>query len=326
VSSAGPPFAVRWDKKGLVFAADGRYDWMQSHAQNPSALVMDDRIRVYFTCRPESKSGVPVAAATTFVDLARDDPGRVVYVHDRPLLPLGEVGAFDQFGIMPGCVLRTGGEIRMYYVGWMRTQGAPYSHAVGLALSEDGVAFRKLGQGPILTRTVREPFIQNSPYVLEFDGAFHMWYSSGLEWREHEGRLESIYVIMHATSPDGIEWTRDGLPCVPVRIEHECQTGPCVVQVGARFFMWFCYRHGVAFRNAERGYRIGFAWSDDLAIWQRGDELGALPLSAEGWDSEMVCYPGVVRVDDATYMFYSGNDFGRVGFGYAVLKYGGGPS
>jgi hypothetical protein len=83
--------------------------------------------------------------------------------------------------------------------------------------------------------------------------------------------------------------------------------------------MWFCYRHGVAFRNAERGYRIGFAWSEDLVTWHRDDELGALPVSAEGWDSEMVCYPSIVVDGDRTYMFYSGNGFGRVGFGYAEL-------
>lgn len=308
---------MRWDKKGLVFSPDGRYAWMQTHAQNPSVLVLEDRYRVYFTCRPAT---TPTSAVTTFVELSREDPKDVLYVHDRPLLPFGGPGAFDQFGIMPGCVLEVGHEVRMYYVGWMRTLGAPYSHAVGLAVSRDGgVEFTKLGLGPVLTRTVREPFLQNSPYVTEFGDMFHIWYSSGIEWREYDGRLESIYVIMHATSTDGVRWTREGLSCIPVRVEHECQTSPCVVKFGDRYYMWFCYRHGVAFRNAQRGYRIGFAWSDDLMTWQRDDELGSLAPSAEGWDSEMVCYPSVVADGDKTYMFYSGNGFGRDGFGYAEL-------
>ena len=310
----------QWEKKGLIFSPDGRYEWMQSHAQNPSVLPLSDRLRIYFTCRPKEENGDAVAAVTTFIDVEKEDPSKIIYIHDRPLLPFGEAGTFDQFGIMPGCVIREGDEVRMYYVGWMRTGGAPYSHAIGLALSDDGVEFRKLGRGPVLTRSVREPFLQNSPYVLKLDDTFHMWYSSGIDWREHDGRLESIYVIMHATSTDGLAWTREGRSCVPVRLEDECQTGPCVLQVGSRFYMWFCYRHGVAFRNAERGYRIGFAWSDDLETWQRADELSELSVSEEGWDSEMVCYPCVVTVGDKTYMFYSGNDFGRVGFGYAVLS------
>ena len=106
---------------------------------------------------------------------------------------------------------------------------------------------------------------------------------------------------------------------MPAKVEYECQTNPCVIQVGSRFYMWLCYRCGIDFRNAERGYRIGFAWSDDLMNWHRDDEAGALHPSKEGWDSEMVCYPCVVNVDGRTYMFYSGNYFGSVGFGYAVL-------
>lgn len=313
--------SFRWEKQGLIFSPDGRYEWMHSHAQNPSALLLEDRLRVYFTCRPKKGKDGNFAAVTTFIDLDRENPGKVIYVHDRPLLPFGGPGTFDQFGIMPGCVLRVNREVWLYYVGWMRTQGAPYSHAIGRATSEDdGVQFRKLGKGPLFGRTVKEPFLQNSPYVFRQDDVFHMWYSSGVEWLEQDDRLESIYVLMHATSPDGIDWKRESTPCLPTRVEYECQTNPCVVQAGSRFYMWFCYRCGVDFRNAERGYRIGFAWSDGLANWHRDDQLGALQPSEQGWDSEMVCYPCVVNVNGKTYMFYSGNHFGRTGFGYAVLS------
>jgi predicted GH43/DUF377 family glycosyl hydrolase len=84
--------------------------------------------------------------------------------------------------------------------------------------------------------------------------------------------------------------------------------------------MWFCYRWGINFRNLERGYRIGHAWSDNLMDWHRDDSVGALLPSTDGWDSEMVCYPRVVSVDGDVLMFYSGNYFGRDGFGYAVLQ------
>jgi hypothetical protein len=296
---------------------------MQSHAQNPSALVLEDRLRVYFTCRPRRDKDGNFAAVTTFVDLKKDDPGSVIYVHPRPILSLGGVGTFDQFGVMPGCVLAVGSEVWLYYVGWMRCLGAPYTHAIGLAVSDDGgVNFRRLGLGPLFGRTVNEPFLQNSPTVFEHGGVFHMWYSSGVRWAEEDGRLESIYVLMHATSRDGIKWEREGVPCVPAKVEDECQTNPTVTRIGSRFYMWFCYRCGLDFRNPERGYRIGLAWSDDLVTWQRDDSLGVVEPSAEGWDSEMVCYPCVAHVGGKTYMFYSGNYFGRDGFGYATLSAG----
>jgi hypothetical protein len=83
--------------------------------------------------------------------------------------------------------------------------------------------------------------------------------------------------------------------------------------------MWFSYRHGVDFRNPQRGYGIGYAWSNDLVTWHRADSLGGLTKSASGWDSEMVSYPSVLQVDGSTYLFYCGNHMGREGFGYARL-------
>jgi predicted GH43/DUF377 family glycosyl hydrolase len=310
----------RWRKAGRVFSPDGRYPWMHSHAQNPSVLVLPDRVRVYFNCRAAKGPDGNTSANATFVDVDRADPGKVVAVHDRPVLPLGELGTFDQFGVMIGNVVAVGSEVWAYYVGWSRCQGVPYNHAIGLAISRDGgVTFSRFAQGPIISRSPAEPFIQNSPFVSVIDGRFHMWYSSGTRWLDRGAGVESVYVMMHATSRDGVSWDREGTPCVPYRVDDECQTNPSVLRVGSRFHMWFCYRHGLDFRNPARGYRIGHAWSDDLRSWVRDDEAGELAPSNEGWDSEMVCYPCVFELDGRTLMLYSGNYFGRDGFGYAVL-------
>jgi hypothetical protein len=312
-----------WEKKGLIFSPDGRYDWMQSYAQNPSVLILEDRLRVYFTCRGQRDGNGKFAAVGTFVELARDNPREVLYVHDRPLLPFGGPGTFDQFGVMPACVLRMGKEVWLYYVGWIRCEGVPYNHAIGLMTSTDGgVTFQRKGRGPLFGRTLNEPFLQNSPFVMRRGDTFHMWYSSGIEWLKDQERMESIYVIMHAVSRDGINWEREGVPCVPYVVEYECQTNPTVIELDGRCHMWFCYRCGVDFRNAERGYRIGYAWSDDFSKWHRADAQGELQPSAEGWDAQMVCYPSVVNLDGHICMFYSGNYFGRDGFGYATLASG----
>ena len=39
-----------------------------------------------------------------------------------------------------------------------------------------------------------------------------------------------------------------------------------------------------------------------------------------GWDSEMICYPCVVKTKEKYYMFYNGNSHGKTGFGYAELS------
>ena len=316
------PQTFHWKRAGRIFSPDGRYDWMQTHAQNPAVLVMQDRLRVYFNCRPAKESDKSVRARPTFIDLERNNPGRILAVHDRPILDFGDPGTFDQFGVMAATVLQHQDEVWLYYVGWERCLGVPYNHSIGLAVSRDGgVEFERFGQGPIVTRASNEPFIQNSPFVTKIANVFHMWYSTGTRWIAHAGAFESIYVIVHATSVDGIHWSRNGIPCVSPIVEDEVQTNPCVVTIGDRHHMWFCYRRGTDFRNADRGYRIGYAWSDDLVLWHRDDALGELlPAAGDEWDSQMVCYPCVVSVDDEVFMFYSGNCFGRDGFGYARLE------
>jgi hypothetical protein len=43
-------------------------------------------------------------------------------------------------------------------------------------------------------------------------------------------------------------------------------------------------------------------------------------VAASGWDSEMQAYPSVVVSENQTYLFYNGNEYGKQGFGCAVLE------
>jgi hypothetical protein len=114
-------------------------------------------------------------------------------------------------------------------------------------------------------------------------------------------------------------WQRDGEAILPGVLDHECQCCPTILRMDDRWHMWFGYRCGTNFRNAERGYRIGYAWSDDLESWQRDDSLSGLEVSREGWDSEMAAYPKLFTVGAEVYLFYNGNLFGEAGFGCARL-------
>lgn len=85
--------------------------------------------------------------------------------------------------------------------------------------------------------------------------------------------------------------------------------------------MYFCYRQATDFRaNKSRGYRLGYAYSDDLQRWVRDDAHTGIDVSAEGWDADMLCYPHVFWSDGRAYLLYNGNAFGRDGFGVAVLE------
>lgn len=309
---------MRWLKRGRIFAPDGSSGWVRSHAQVPSVLVLEDRLRVYFSGRPRQNYSL-----TAFLDVDREDPSKVLSVHERPILEPGPPGAFDEHGIMPSCVFEHEGRVWLYYSGWSRRASVPYSNWTGLAWSEDGGrTFQKAHPGPVVDRTPEEIYSATAVYVVRRPERWHMWYASGTEWIDVNGNLEEVYRIRHGTSADGIRWTRDNRELLPRRRRFEPTHRPSVIRHGGLWHMWFSHRGVEDFRDGAGAYRIGYAWSADMKTWTRDDSRGGLDVSAQGWDSRMTAYPYVVQVGSRVLMFYNGNGFGRDGFGYAELAAG----
>lgn len=316
----------RWKKLGKVFSpkewsGDSR-PWLMEFAQAPATLIFDDFVRVYFSCRPSRDGSGQYVSHTAYVDLDRADLTKIRSVSERPILPLGNLGTFDEFGIYPVSVIRNGGKVRAYYGGWTRCESTPYTVAIGIAESDDGgKTFTRLGPGPLLAQTPYEPFVLSGPKVRRFDDEWLLWYVAGVRWAAHGERAESIYKIRQARSVDGLRWERNGENLLESRLEgDECQASPDVIQSGGRYHMFFCYKYGVDFRNSERGYRIGYASSEDLENWNRDDSLAGISVSDSGWDSESIAYPHVFELDGSFYMLYLGNEVGREGFGLAKLE------
>ena len=135
------------------------------------------------------------------------------------------------------------------------------------------------------------------------------------------GKLESQYIIKHATSKDGLDWKRNNAQVIPFKVENECQTTPAIMKLGGTYHMFFCYRYGLDFRaDRERSYRIGYAYSDDLFKWTRDDSKAGIVVSETGWDSQMIEYPHIFEINGKHIMLYCGNHFGKEGFGYAELE------
>lgn len=315
---------LSWIKKGKIFDPRNRFSWMQEYAQNPNAIVLQDRIRVYFTCRPQRSSDGSCTSRIGFVDFDRHDLSKIIYVHDQPVLELGGIGDFDEFGTMPGSIINIPEkkEVWLYYVGWSRKVSVPYQWANGLAISTDGgYSFKRIGAGPIMSTTVNEPYLQACPRVNRItENNWEMFYQSGIEWYKHDNHMESVYVTMKATSQNGIDWIRDGKQVIPSKVFKESQTSASTLVMDNKTHLFFSYRHGTDFRNSQRGYRIGYATLLNDLTWQRDDSLAGISTSDAGWDSEMQCYPHIITDNQKTYLFYCGNYFGKNGFGYAELE------
>lgn len=315
-----------WKKIGKVFdprLVTGR-SWLQEFAQAPAAIVQGDAVRVYFSCRPPADSSGQYVSYSAWVDLDRNDLTRVVRVADQPILRLGDLGCFDEFGTYPVSVIETDKGLMAYYAGWTRCESVPFNVAIGAALSRDGgQTFEKLGPGPIIPYSPEEPFVMSGPKIRKFKDHYYLFYISGTKWIEHDGRAEPVYRIRMARSTNGLIWDKLGRDLIPPRVEeNEAQASPDVHFRDGRYHMFFCYRYSTDYRSHARGYRIGYASSPDLITWTRQDDVAGLTPSDSGWDSEMVSYPHVFDVDGQTYLAYLGDGVGREGFGLALLERG----
>jgi predicted GH43/DUF377 family glycosyl hydrolase len=306
---------MEWAKIGKIENLIEKIGWSNSHAQVPTLLLLEDRLRVYFATRPAQD-----LTLTTFCDLDLQDFNKIIYVHDKPILDLGKPGSFDQHGIMPSSVIKKEGRVFLYYSGWSRSVGVPYANYTGVAISDDGGnTFYKPFQGPIVDRTKFEIFSATSPEVYH-NGIWHMWYCSGTNWHNINGKFEHTYDIKYADSENGFDWRQQNRIAIRQKNEFEAITKPTVISLGNFYHMWYCYRGSFSFRGGADGYKIGYAISKDLINWERRDEEAGISVSENGWDNEMIAYPAAIQIGKAFYLFYNGNGFGKEGFGYAKLN------
>lgn len=313
-----------WKKLGKVFTpqeAEGR-PWLKEFAQAPATLVFDDFVRVYFSCRPPADANGQYVSYSAWVDLDRSDLSKVHRLAEQPILGLGGLGEFDEFGTYPVSVIRDGDEVLAYYGGWTRCESVPFNVAIGCAVSRDGGAtFDKLGNGPVLSYTPDEPFVLSGPKIRRYNDLWYMFYIAGRKWKHVDGRAEPVYKIRMATSEDGIRWHKQNQDLIESRIEEdEAQASPDVFYANGKYHMFFCYRYSSHYRGKQNGYRIGYASSTDLVNWVRDDSKAGIDVSELGWDAEMISYPHVFELDGKTYLAYLGDQVGRYGFGLAELE------
>jgi predicted GH43/DUF377 family glycosyl hydrolase len=285
---------MAWLKNGRV--------WAESHAQIPVVQDLGERFRVFFSDRDtENRSFIRQ------VELKADNPKEILSVAPQPVLEHSEDG-FDQRGAMTASITDIGGRHILYYTGWGLSDYAPYQHSIGVSISKDGVTFERLKE-PVVRSTKKESYICSSPFVM-LDGVYRMWYISGKDcgWVTLDGARVPIYKMAYAESNDGFDWKTKEM-VFPRLSDMEIFARPFVIK-DKKYRMWTTY---MEMKNPKR-YRVGYAESNDGIEWERLDGNAGLITSLMGWDSEMVAFPYIVR----DYMFYSGNGFGKEGFGYAT--------
>ncbi len=308
-----------WIKKGLIFEPKGQQPWSKSHAQVPFAYKLnDDKVRIFFATRD-----IDSCSCVTFIDVEADDPSKILYQHDAPVLSKGKKGYFDDAGTMPSWFVKHEGKLYLYYTAWNKSQTASYVLSIGLAVSEDeGLSFRKMFEGPIMDRGKYDPIWVGQPCVLKEGNVWKMWYLSCQRITYIDGHPEPFYNVKYAVSNNGVDWERTEDVCIDFNENTDAIGRPCVWKENGVYKMLHSNRLAQDYRNVkDAGYRICYSESDDGVKWDEKKDDFFFPKSDSGWDSMMNEYCTVYHHNNKTYMLYNGNGFGASGFGYAVLEH-----
>jgi hypothetical protein len=307
---------MKWIKKNRIIKPNDLTGWMNSHAQCPNAIVLEDRIRVYFSTRLSNQVSLPV-----FVDVEKNNPEKIIEFSEEPILTYGDFGTFDENGIIPSYVMKKDDDIYLYYAGWSQCKNVPYKNFTGLAISHDtGRTFKRYSKGPVFGMNSFDHLSATGPWVIHKDNLFYAIYSTGTNWLNIDKKLEHTYLLTYATSSDAINWKPSGKIIINPESQYDAHCKPAILEIDGTYHMWFSKRGSFNFRSSgESAYRLGYAYSNDLVHWTRDDKNGGISVSSKGWDSEMMCYPNIVSVQNKHYLFYNGNGFGKSGFGYALL-------
>lgn len=306
-----------WRRHGLCVSLKPNHSWWVSHAQTPAVLKLEPRLwRIYFNARNAANRLFPVA-----FDVDPEDGMRVVAEHLTPFLLNGPVGRYDHTGLGASCAIQVGEQIRLYTTGFHVREDVRFQTHIGLAHSDDGLAFAPTFDGPVRATGPFDPYFVSAPCVRAYADGFRMWYVSGTGWQEEGDSLEPEYDIRSCYSADGLLWETDSsLVLAASTVGAVGLARPWVTETPAGLKLWSSAR-GSAFRHAGKdAYRM---FSQPLS--SQGIAIGTIehvefenPPDSTDFDSWMQCYPCVVQHGTTEVMFYNGNDFGRDGIGWAT--------
>jgi hypothetical protein len=296
-----------WIRSGRVLAPPDHLPWVQSHAMVPTVRVHEDeRVEVLFS--PRDADGRSHVARAWF-DAMPGEPR----VMDEPLLSPGPLGAFDERGVNPSCLVRDGDRWLLFFIGWRVGVDVRFQTAIGCATSEDdGQTFVRVADGPVVGCSREDPYFATSPWVMREGARWRMWYASGVRWEPTSDGARPHYRIRHAESDDGMTWRPGDVSIDFSDAAEHAIARPCVTRDDAGYQMWFSHRGS--------RYRIGYAESADGDRWVRKTEPAPPEPSGSGWDAEMVEYPVVFRFQGSQHMLYNGDGYGRTGIGHAILE------
>ena len=298
-----------WITEGNIFCPNLYLPNDHTHAHLPTAELLNaTTIRIYFTTLDPFSHG-----SIHYIDVDANNPKNIIHFRKSPVLTKGEIGCFDDGGVVPSAILNFNQKKYLFYLGFQRTQTNPYMIFIGLACwDKEKNCFIRESKTPLLDRNYNEPFSRGAPTVTIDNDLLKMWYWSCKKWHNSNHDTHYINEIRHLTTDKINHWHSESKLCLSPNLKEEYSLGrPAVIKVDELYYMWY------SIRSLKKPYHLGYAVSSDGILWERQDELVGIYPGTGHWDSKAVCYPNTLIYGEKIYLFYNGNNNGKTGIGWA---------
>jgi len=185
-----------------------------------------------------------------------------------------------------GFIIRNG-RYEMWYTG--QAGGKSY---IGMAVSEDGLKFKKASPKPVLVPELDWEYMSvMNPCVLFDGGRYKMWYAAGETYEPN--------VLAYAESSDGLNWKKREKPiftCEKKNAWEQDRVGGCQVLKDERFGYIMFY---IGYRDINTA-AIGVAISENgIDGWKRCRANPLVEPDGTGFDGE-ACYKPSALYDEKT--------------------------
>lgn len=298
---------MKWKKLGQIYHCKISHPLLQTHASNPLAVhLKDDIYRIYFSGRDsDNKSSVGFVD----IDILTHE---IIEECSLPVFTYGPPNSFYSHGVSIGNQYQDNNAQNILFMGWNIPENEHWRGDIGKIEIHNG-NFSLQPKTAFLSTDEEDPISLSYPYVIFHEGIYKMWYGSTITWESENG--EMIHVIKYATSEDGNHWKKFGIAIPYENNIAQAFSRPTVMIDELGYHMWYSFRSGTGTK-----YRIGYANSRDGLAWNRMHDETGIDVAVDGWDSEMICYPFVFDHKGQRYMLYNGNNYGKSGFGLAILE------
>lgn len=279
------PEVFKWERyeKNPVFpAVPGT--WMEAQTANPDLLLMGDSYFMYFRGQQNGHDRIGLAT------IPREQFDGVTWsIRPTPVIDVGEPGSWDETHVLDPASVLVDGRVYLYY-----SAVSPRSNrAICLAVSDDGVHFKKYEKNPVL--------IGGGPEIVIRDGVFYLYF-----WKRNP--QSPGYQLHLATSPDGFDFTEYQIePVLPVGASgswdsHTVET-PRIFLAGGLYYMMYCGSD----RFDDYPWHAGIAVSEDLVHWRKYEKNPVFSRGEQGtWDEGAIWFTTVEKIEGTYYMWYEG--------------------